>query len=177
MSRIGKNPVRLPDGVLASLSGQIMNIKGPKGELSFTMSDNVSAEIDNGSVIISPRSLSKQARQLWGMTRTMVANSVEGVTNGFRKEINITGVGYRAQLKDGDLSLALGLSHDVVFSKRDGLTVSVPAPNRIVIEGIDKQKVGQFAAEIRRMRPPEPYKGKGLRYEGEVIYRKVGKKK
>lgn len=177
MSRIGKNPVQLPDGVSASLSGQIINIKGPKGELSFTLSDNVSAEIDNGSVIISPRSLSKQARQLWGMSRTMVANSIEGVTKGFRKELNITGVGYRAQLKGNDLSLALGLSHDVVFSKRDGLTVSVPAPNRIVIEGIDKQKVGQFAAEIRRMRPPEPYKGKGLRYEGEVIHRKVGKKK
>lgn len=177
MSRIGKNPVQLPDGVSASLSGQIINIKGSKGELSFTLSDNVSAEIDNGSVIISPRSLSKQARQLWGMSRTMVANSIEGVTKGFRKELNITGVGYRAQLKGNDLSLALGLSHDVVFSKRDGLTVSVPAPNRIVIEGIDKQKVGQFAAEIRRMRPPEPYKGKGLRYEGEVIHRKVGKKK
>ena len=177
MSRIGKNPIQLPDGVTATMDGQQIEIKGPKGRLRFTAAANVTISIDDRNVVVAPRGNSKYARQLWGMSRTMVANCVEGVTKGFRKDLQLTGVGYRAQMQGKNLSLALGLSHDVTFPQQDELMISVPAPTKIVIEGTDKQKVGQFAAEIRRIRPPEPYKGKGLRYEGEIVQRKVGKKK
>ena len=177
MSRIGKNPVMLPDGVTAELTGRRIDIKGPKGELSFTASEDVEMSLEGGAVSFAPRGNSKQARQHWGMSRSMVANCVEGVTKGFRRELQITGVGYRAQMQGSELTLALGLSHDVTFPQRDGLTITVPAPTRIVIEGADKQKVGQLAAEIRGIRPPEPYKGKGIRYAAETVFRKVGKKK
>lgn len=177
MSRIGKNPIELPQGVTAAISGQQIEIKGPKGSATFTASENVTMAIDGQTITFTPRGNSKQARQLWGLSRSMVANCVEGVTAGFRKELQITGVGYRAQLNGKTLTLSLGLSHEVNFAERDGLTMTVPAPTRIVIEGTDKQKVGQLAAEIRASRPPEPYKGKGIRYVGEEISRKVGKKK
>ena len=177
MSRIGKNPVVLPDGVSASVSGRRIEVKGPKGTLDFTATDDVSVEIAEGAVRVSPRGTSKRARQQWGMTRSMIANCVSGVAAGFRKELAITGVGYRAQMQGNTLQLALGLSHDVRFETPAGVSISVPAAGRIVIEGIDKQQVGQTAAEIRSWRPPEPFKGKGIRYVDEVIYRKVGKKK
>lgn len=177
MSRIGKNPIPLPDGVSASVSGRRIEVKGPKGTLDFTATDDVSVEIAEGVVKVSPKGKSKRARQQWGMARSMVANCVAGVTAGFRKELAITGVGYRAQMQDRTLNLALGLSHDVRFETPEGVTISVPAAGRIVIEGIDKQKVGQTAAEIRAWRPPEPFKGKGIRYADEEIFRKVGKKK
>ena len=177
MSRIGNSPVALPDGVTATLSGQTVEVKGPRGVLAFTASDEVAVEIKGQSVVFEPRGSSKRARQQWGMSRSMVANCVAGVTRGFRKELAITGVGYRAQMRDGALALSLGLSHDVSFEQRDGLEISAPKPTQIVIEGNDKQKVGQLAAEIRSVRPPEPYKGKGIRYADEIVHRKVGKKK
>ncbi len=177
MSRIGKNPVRLPDGVTAAISGRRIDIKGPKGRLTFAVSEDVTVSVEDRDMTFAPRGDSKHARQLWGMSRSLAANCVEGVTKGFRKELQINGVGYRAQMRGGELALALGLSHDVTFPQRDGLTITVPAPTRIVIEGIDKQKVGQLAAEIRGVRPPEPYKGKGIRYADETVFRKVGKKK
>ncbi len=177
MSRIGKNPVELPSGVTASMTGQQVEIKGPKGSLTFTSSHDVTIKVEGQSVTFKPRGHSKQSRQSWGLSRAMVANCVEGVTQGFRKELQITGVGYRAQLNGKTLTLSLGLSHEVKFDERDGLTMTVPSPTRIVIEGADKQKVGQLAADIRASRPPEPYKGKGICYVGEDISRKVGKKK
>ena len=177
MSRIGKNPVQLPDGVSASISGRRVEVKGPKGTLDFTSTDDVSVEITDGAITVSPRGGSKRTRQQWGMSRTMIANCVAGVTTGFRKELAITGVGYRAQMQDDTLVMTLGLSHDVRFKAPEGVTISVPAAGRIVIDGNDKQKVGQTAAEIRSWRPPEPFKGKGIRYVDELIFRKVGKKK
>lgn len=177
MSRIGKNPVKLPDGVTASLSGRTVEVIGPKGTRSFTASDNVEIGISDGEVKVAARGNSRQARQQWGMTRSMVANCVEGVVSGFRKEMVISGVGYRAQLEGTRLSLSLGLSHKVSIPQPEGITFTVPAPTRIVVEGNDKQQVGQVAAEIRRWRPPEPFKGKGISYVGEIVFRKVGKKK
>jgi large subunit ribosomal protein L6 len=177
MSRIGKKPVALPSGVSAAMSGQTIEVKGPKGSRSFTASDDVTMTIDERSVSVTPRGNSKRARQQWGMSRTMVANLVTGVTSGFKKELEIKGVGYRAQLQGKVLKLNLGLSHDVDFQVPDGVTVTVPKQTEIIVEGEDQQLVGQVAANIREWRRPEPYKGKGIMYKGEYIFRKEGKKK
>ncbi|SNS92511.1 50S ribosomal protein L6 [Tropicimonas sediminicola] len=177
MSRIGKKPVELPSGVSASLSGQTIEVKGPKGTLSFNATDDVTITIDGNTVSVDPRGKSKRALQQWGMSRTMVANLVTGVTEGFKKELEIQGVGYRAQMQGNTLKLNLGLSHDVDFTVPAGVSVTCPKPTEIVVEGIDPQLVGQVAANIREWRAPEPYKGKGIRYKGEFIFRKEGKKK
>ncbi|MFD0859214.1 50S ribosomal protein L6 [Roseovarius aquimarinus] len=177
MSRIGKLPVALPDGVTASLSGQKLEIKGPKDAKSFTFTDDVTIAIEDGTIRVSPRGKSKRARQQWGMTRTVVANMVHGAKNTFKKELEIRGVGYRAQLQGNVLKLNLGLSHDVDFQIPEGVTVTVPKPTEMVVEGTDKQLVGQVAANIRDWRRPEPYKGKGIRYKDEYIFQKEGKKK
>ncbi len=177
MSRIGKRPVALPSGVTASVSGQTIEVKGPKGARSFNATDDVTITVDSDAVVVTPRGRSKRARQQWGMTRTMVANLVTGVSDGFKKELEISGVGYRAQMQGNTLKLNLGYSHDVNFDVPDGVTVTASRPTEIVIEGIDQQQVGQVAANIREWRAPEPYKGKGIRYKGEYIFRKEGKKK
>jgi large subunit ribosomal protein L6 len=177
MSRIGKKPVELPKGVTASLSGQTIEVKGPKGTRSFTATDDVTLTVEENGVTVKPRGLSKRARQQWGMSRTQVANLVEGVTTGFKREMEITGVGYRAAAQGKVLKLQLGYSHDVDFAIPDGVTITTPRPTEIVVEGIDQQVVGQVAANIREWRKPEPYKGKGIRYKGEFIFRKEGKKK
>ncbi|WP_299642772.1 50S ribosomal protein L6 [uncultured Ruegeria sp.] len=177
MSRIGKKPVELPSGVSASVSGQTIEVKGPKGTRSFTATDDVTLSVEDNVVQINPRGMSKRARQQWGMSRTMVANLVEGVTNGFKKELEIQGVGYRAQMQGNTLKLNLGYSHDVDFTAPEGVTITAPKQTEIVVEGIDQQLVGETAAKIREWRRPEPYKGKGIRYKGEFIFRKEGKKK
>lgn len=177
MSRIGKKPVELPKGVSASLSGQMIEVKGPKGTRNFTAGDDVTITIEGTSVSVTPRGTSKRARQQWGMVRSMVANLVEGVTTGFKKELEIQGVGYRAAMNGNVLKLSLGYSHEVNFEVPKGVTITSPKQTEIVIEGIDQQQVGQVAANIREWRRPEPYKGKGIRYKGEFIFRKEGKKK
>ncbi len=177
MSRIGKKPVPLPSGVEAKISGQTVEVKGPKGTQTFTGSDDVTFAIEDGALTVTPRGKSKRARQQWGMSRTMVANMVTGVTEIFKKELEIQGVGYRAQLQGNSLRLNLGLSHDVDFIIPDGIKITVPKPTEIIIEGQDAQLVGQVAANIRDWRRPEPYKGKGIRYKGEYIFQKEGKKK
>jgi large subunit ribosomal protein L6 len=177
MSRIGKKPVPVPSGVTASIDGQTVTIKGPKGEKSFVLNDLVLAEMTDDGIKLDPRVATKTARSLWGMSRTMVANLITGVTEGFKKDLAITGVGYRAQVQGQNLQLALGFSHDVVFPIPDGIEIKCAKPTEISIAGTDKQRVGQVAAEIRDFRPPEPYKGKGVRYAGEFIVRKEGKKK
>ncbi|MHC0054308.1 50S ribosomal protein L6 [Actibacterium sp. D379-3] len=177
MSRIGKRPVELPSGVSASVSGQTVEVKGPKGARSFTATDDVTIAVEENVVSITPRGSSKRARQQWGMSRTMVQNLVSGVTTGFKKELEIQGVGYRAQMQGNTLKLNLGLSHEVNFEVPDGVTVTAPKQTQVLIEGIDEQLVGQVAANIREWRKPEPYKGKGIRYKGEFIFRKEGKKK
>ena len=177
MSRIGKKPVELPSGVEASVSGQTISVKGPKGTREFTATDDVTLKVDGNVVTIEPRGSSKRARQQWGMSRTMVGNLVTGVTTGFKKELEIQGVGYRAAMQGNTLKLNLGYSHDVDFDVPQGVTVTTPKPTDIVVEGIDQQLVGQVAANIREWRAPEPYKGKGIRYKGEFIFRKEGKKK
>ncbi|KUJ76710.1 50S ribosomal protein L6 [Ruegeria profundi] len=177
MSRIGKKPVELPSGVTASVSGQTIEVKGPKGTRSFTATDDVTLSVEDNVVQINPRGMSKRARQQWGMSRTMVANLIEGVTNGFKKELEIQGVGYRAQMQGNTLKLNLGYSHDVDFVAPEGVTITAPKQTEVVVEGIDQQLVGEVAAKIRDWRRPEPYKGKGIRYKGEFIFRKEGKKK
>ncbi len=177
MSRIGKKPVELPKGVTATLSGQTIEVKGPKGTRSFTATDDVTVTLDEGAVKVTPRGTSKRARQQWGMSRTQVANLVTGVTSGFKKEMELTGVGYRAAAQGKVLKLSLGYSHDVDFDVPEGVTVTTPKPTEIIVEGIDQQLVGQVAANIREWRKPEPYKGKGIKYKGEFIFRKEGKKK
>ena len=177
MSRIGKRPVELPSGVTASVSGQTVEIKGPKGTRSFTATDDVTITVGDDGVEVKPRGMSKRARQQWGMSRTQVANLVVGVTEGFKKELEINGVGYRAQMQGNVLKLSLGLSHDVNFEVPQGVTVTAPKPTEIIVEGIDQQQVGQVAANIRAWRKPEPYKGKGIKYKDEYIFRKEGKKK
>jgi large subunit ribosomal protein L6 len=177
MSRIGKKPVGLPKGVTASLSGQTIEVKGPKGVRKFTATDDVTITIEDDSVKVTPRGLSKRARQQWGMSRSMIENLVTGVTTGFKKELEISGVGYRAQIQGNVLKLALGYSHDVDFVPPAGVTVTAPKQTEITVEGIDEQLVGQVAANIREWRGPEPYKGKGIKYKGEFIFRKEGKKK
>lgn len=177
MSRIGKKPVSVPSGVTATVSGQTVEVKGPKGALSFTATDDVTLVVEGGEVSVKPRGTSKRARQQWGMARSMVANLVEGVTKGFRKELEINGVGYRAAIQGSVLKLQLGYSHEVNFEVPKGVTVTTPKQTEIIIEGIDPQLVGQVAANIREWRRPEPYKGKGIKYKDEYIFRKEGKKK
>ena len=177
MSRIGKKPIELPGGVSATVSGQTVEIKGPKGVRSFTATDDVTITLDGNEISVKPRGLSKRARQQWGMSRTQVANLVAGVTTGFKKEMEINGVGYRAAAQGKTLKLSLGYSHDIDFPIPDGVTVTTPKPTEIVVEGMDQQVVGQVAANIREWRKPEPYKGKGIKYKDEFIFRKEGKKK
>jgi large subunit ribosomal protein L6 len=177
MSRIGNKPVAVPSGVTANVEGQTVKLKGPKGALQLVLHDDVAAKFADGSVTLEPRSETKRARSLWGTSRTLVANLVTGVTKGYERRLEITGVGYRAGVQGKNLHIALGYSHDVVYQIPDGITIVTPKATEIVISGIDKQKVGQVAAEIRDFRPPEPYKGKGVRYAGEYIFRKEGKKK
>ena len=177
MSRIGKRPIELPSGVEANVSGQKVSVKGPKGQREFTATDDVTIKVDGNVIHVEPRGLSKRARQQWGMSRTQVANLVTGVTEGFKKELEINGVGYRAQMQGNTLKLSLGLSHEVNFDVPEGVTVTTPKQTEIVVEGIDQQLVGQVAANIREWRKPEPYKGKGIKYKDEYIFRKEGKKK
>ena len=177
MSRVGKKPVAVPSGVTATVSGQTVKIKGQKGELSFVVPEEVSVAMESGAVAVNPRSESKDAQAKWGMSRSQLSNLVEGVTKGFEKKLEITGVGYRAALQGKNLQLALGYSHDVVYAIPEGIAITVPKPTEIVINGNDSQRVGQVAAEIRSYRPPEPYKGKGVKYSDEFIFRKEGKKK
>ena len=178
MSRIGKRPVELPSGVSASVEGQTLTVKGPKGQLSMPMLDDlIKYEVAEGQISVQPASASQRSRAAWGMQRTNVQNLVTGVTEGFTKVLEISGVGYRAQAQGKNLKLQLGYSHDVNFAVPEGVDVKTPDANTVEISGIDKQKVGQVAAEIRRWRKPEPYKGKGIKYRGEYIFRKEGKKK
>ena len=177
MSRIGKKPVALVKGVSASISGQTIEVKGPKGTRSFTAGDDVTLTIEAEAVKVTPRGTSKRARQQWGMSRSMIQNLVTGVTAGFRKEMEIQGVGYRAAMTGNVLKLSLGYSHEVNFEAPAGVTVTAPKQTEIIVEGIDQQQVGQVAANIREWKKPEPYKGKGIRYKGEFVFRKEGKKK
>jgi large subunit ribosomal protein L6 len=177
MSRVGKKPVPIPSGVTANVEGQTVKVKGPKGALQLVLHGDVEAKMESGAITIDPRNQTKRARSMWGTYRTLVANLMTGVTKGFERKLEITGVGYRAAVQGKNLQIALGYSHDVVFPIPEGITIVTPKPTEIVITGIDRQKVGQAAAEIRDFRPPEPYKGKGVRYAGEYIFRKEGKKK
>lgn len=177
MSRVGKRPVPVPSGVTATVEGQTVKMKGPKGQLQFIVHDDVTVKLDNGAIKVDPRFETKRARSLYGTARAQVANLVEGVTKGFEKKLEITGVGYRAAMQGKNLQLALGYSHDVVYAIPEGIAIVTPKPTEIVITGNDIQRVGQVAAEIRGYRPPEPYKGKGVKYAGEFIFRKEGKKK
>jgi len=177
MSRIGKKPVEVPKGVTVTVDGQSVTAKGPKGELNFVVNDLCRVALDDGKVSVEPVDLSKPARSQWGMSRTMVANMMTGVTTAYTKKLELEGVGYRATMKGSMLSMALGFSHDVEFTPPDGVKIEVPKPTEVVVSGIDKQLVGETAAKIRSYRPPEPFKGKGVRYAGEYIFRKEGKKK
>jgi large subunit ribosomal protein L6 len=177
MSRIGKKPVAIPSGVTAEIGEGTLSVKGPKGTLTMGLSELVSYKVEDGSISIEPANDGKPARSHWGMQRTLVSNLVQGVTEGFTKVLDITGVGYRASAQGKKLKLQLGYSHDVDLDVPEGLEVKTPDQTTIEISGIDKQSVGQFAAEVRRWRKPEPYKGKGIRYRGEYIFRKEGKKK
>ena len=176
MSRIGKKPVPLPKGVTASVEGQTVKVKGPKGELSVKLVPEVSVTMADGSISVMPREGAERGPQMWGLSRTLVNNLVEGVTNGFTQKLEIQGVGYRCAAQGKNLELALGYSHPVKYSAPEGIEFEVPQPTQIIIRGIDKQRVGQVASEIRKLRPPEPYKGKGIRYAGEHVARKVGKR-
>jgi large subunit ribosomal protein L6 len=177
MSRIGKKPVPVPSGVTVQVDGNTVKVKGPKGELQTRLADLVTVSMGADGVTVAPRDESKPARSQWGMSRTLVANMLQGVTAGFTRTLEITGVGYRAAAQGQKLNLNLGYSHDVVYDVPKGIAVATPKPTEIVVSGIDKQQVGQVAAEIRAWRGPEPYKGKGVRYQGEYIFRKEGKKK
>lgn len=177
MSRIGKLPVAVPKGVEASLDGTTVKAKGPKGELSFDVPQGVIISLDDGVFTLKPANDSKESRSLWGMARTQVANTLEGAEKGFRKKLELVGVGYRVQLQGQALKLSLGLSHEVVYAPPPDVSFQCPKPTEIEISGLSKQVVGQVAAEIRALRPPEPFKGKGIKYEGEYILRKEGKKK
>jgi len=177
MSRIGKKPVTVPAGVTASIDGRVLSVKGPKGTLSLNLRDEISYTLEDGGISVQPANQTKQARAFWGMQRTLVQNLVTGVTEGFSKKLLITGVGYRAAAQGKVLKLQLGYSHDVNIDVPEGIEIKTPDQTTVEISGIDKQKVGQIAAEIRRWRKPEPYKGKGIKYDGEFIFRKEGKKK
>jgi len=177
MSRIGKKPVTIPSGVTATVEGQTVKMKGPKGQLQFVVHDDVEVKLDKNVVKVTPRAETNRARALYGTARAQIANLVAGVTKGFEKKLEITGVGYRAAMQGKNLQLALGYSHDIVYPIPEGITIATPRPIEIVISGADRQKVGQVAAEIRKYRPPEPYKGKGIKYSDERVFRKEGKKK
>lgn len=177
MSRIGKKPVAIPGGVTATIDKGTLSVKGPKGTLAMGLSDLIDYKIEESEILVKPSNDSKQARAFWGMQRTLVSNLVEGVTDGFTKVLVIKGVGYRANAQGRTLKLQLGYSHDVDLAVPEGVEVKTPDQTTIEVSGIDKQAVGQFAAEIRRWRKPEPYKGKGIAYRGEFIFRKEGKKK
>jgi large subunit ribosomal protein L6 len=177
MSRVGKKPVPVPSGVTATVTGQTVKMKGSKGELQYVVPSVVDVKFEDGAVSVQPRNQTKEARSLWGTSRAQVANLVEGVSKGFEKKLEITGVGYRAAMAGKALKLSLGYSHDIEYEIPVGITIAVPKPTEIVITGIDRQVVGQVAAEIRDYRGPEPYKGKGVKYAGEFIFRKEGKKK
>ncbi|TDI63077.1 MAG: 50S ribosomal protein L6 [Alphaproteobacteria bacterium] len=177
MSRIGKKPVAIPDGVTASIDGDVISVKGPKGEASAQVVKEVSVTLAETGVVIMPRNETKRARSMWGMQRSLVNNLVEGVSKGFSKELELRGTGYRAQLQGTNLRLQLGFSHEVIFPPPEGIDIQCPSQTEIVVSGIDKQKVGQAAAKIRSYRPPEPYKGKGIRYKSEYVFMKEGKKK
>ena len=177
MSRIGLKPVPMPSGVTATIDGQQVTAKGPKGELSVVLVEQVLAEMTDAGIEVKPRDDSKRARAMWGMSRTLVSNIVTGVSKGFSRNLEIVGIGFRAAVQGSNLHLNLGFSHDVTFPIPKGITIQCPRPTEIVISGTDRQTVGQVAAEIRSFRPPEPYKGKGVRYAGEYVFRKEGKKK
>ena len=177
MSRIGKQPIPVPSGVTATVDGRTVKVKGPKGELSLTVVEEVSVSLADGELTVVCRDETKRARSMWGLQRTLIANMVHGVTEGFEQNLELVGVGYRAQMQGKDLKLQLGFSHEVIYPAPDGITLAAPKPTEIKVVGTDKQQVGQVAAEIRRYRPPEPYKGKGVRYAGEHVRRKEGKKK
>ncbi|HEY8381606.1 MAG TPA: 50S ribosomal protein L6 [Microvirga sp.] len=177
MSRVGKKPVTVPSGVTATVDGQMVKMKGSKGELSFLVPEEVTVAMENGAVQVNPRDESKTARAKWGMSRAQVANLVEGVSKGFERKLEINGVGYKAAVAGKVLKLSLGYSHDVDYEIPAGITITTPKPTEVIVTGIDKQKVGQTAAEIREFRGPEPYKGKGVKYSNEFIFRKEGKKK
>jgi len=177
MSRIGKKPVPIPSGVTANIEGQTVKVKGPKGTLQVVLPEDVTVKMESGSVQVDPRNETKRARSMWGTSRTLVNNLITGVTQGYERKLEITGVGYRAALQGKNLQIALGYSHDVIYAIPEGIAITTPKPTEIVVSGIDKQRVGQVAAEIRGFRPPEPYKGKGVKYAGEFIFRKEGKKK
>jgi large subunit ribosomal protein L6 len=176
MSRIGRKPIELPAGVMVALSPGRVQVNGPLGELSQAVPARMRIEEKENEVLVTRPTERGEDRALHGLTRTLIANMIEGVTNGFEKHLEIHGVGYRAQLKGADLELAVGFSHPVVVRPRNGISFDVPTPTQIVVKGIDKQMVGQTAAEIRKIRPPEPYKGKGIRYRHEQVRRKVGKR-
>ena len=177
MSRIGKKAIAVPAGITANVEGQTVKVKGPKGALQVVLHDDVAVKLDGGEIKVDPRAETKGARAQWGTSRTLIANLIAGVTKGFERRLEISGVGYRASVQGKNLQLALGYSHDVVYPIPEGITIATPKPVEIVISGIDRQKVGQVAAEIREFRPPEPYKGKGVKYANERIFRKEGKKK
>ena len=177
MSRIGKKPVPVPAGVTANIEGKVLTVKGAKGTLTLDLADEVSYEVNDGGITVTPANDTKRARSFWGMQRTLVQNLVTGVTEGYTKQLQITGVGYRANVQGKNLKLQLGYSHDVDYAIPEGITIATPDNTTVNISGIDKQQVGQVAAEIRRWRKPEPYKGKGIKYAGEFIFRKEGKKK
>ncbi len=175
MSRIGKAPIPLPQGVEVTIEGDLVRVKGPKGELEHRVRPEAVIRVDDGQLLVTRTSEAKQHRAYHGLTRALLANMVEGVSNGFRKGLEIVGVGYRAEKRGDALVLTVGYSHEVRYPQPEGITLTTPAPTQIVVEGIDKQKVGQVAAELRAVRPPEPYKGKGIRYQGEQVRRKAGK--
>ena len=177
MSRIGKKAVPIPAGVTATVEGQTVKVKGPKGALQVVLHDDIAAKVDDGGIKVDPRAETKRALAMWGTSRTLVANLMTGVTKGFERKLEISGVGYRAALQGRKLQVQAGLSHDVVYDVPEGITITVPKATEIVITGVDRQQVGQVAAEIRAYRPPEPYKGKGIKYSDEFIFRKEGKKK
>jgi large subunit ribosomal protein L6 len=177
MSRIGKKPVAIPSGVTATIENGQLSVKGPKGTLALQLRDEISYTVEEGTILVKPANATKAARAFWGMQRTLVQNLITGVTEGFSKKLLITGVGYRANSQGKTLKLQLGYSHDVDYAVPEGIEIKTPDNTTVEISGIDKQKVGQVAAEIRRWRKPEPYKGKGIKYDGEFIFRKEGKKK
>lgn len=175
MSRIGKNPITVPAGVDVKINGNEVTVKGPKGELKNTFNADMAIAMEGNEIIVTRPTDNKEHRALHGLTRTLIANMVEGVANGYSKTLEVNGVGYRVQKQGKNLVMNLGFSHQVIVEEPAGITIEVPGPNQIIISGADKQQVGQFAAEVREKRPPEPYKGKGIRYAGEVVRRKEGK--
>jgi large subunit ribosomal protein L6 len=177
MSRIGKRAIAVPSGITANVEGQTVKVKGPKGALQVVLHDDVEVKLESGQIKVAPRAETKRARSQWGTSRTLIANLISGVSKGFEQRLEINGVGYRAAVQGKNLQIALGYSHDIVYPIPEGITIATPRPVEIVITGSDRQKVGQVAAEIREYRPPEPYKGKGIKYSDERIFRKEGKKK